>query len=197
MLMIGRLAPETDGHLQGLLAGPREEGVKLLAVLLLARASRWGHNHPSRLLILGVAIALVFAGLENISYLSSATFRVLINRGLAIVGHVSCTGIAISGFVIAQFLRGHRRILVPLLSFSLGAGIHAFSNGFTRLLHGNLLSHVDPLPAGATNEQWFGAPHYDELWVLVAGGFAVVWVGIFALFLIRIHRLAKTREARP
>jgi len=197
MFMIARIAPDTSERLHGVLAGPSEEGVKLLAMLLLAQASSWGNGHPKRMVILAVAVAIAFAGIENIGYLSAYTPRVLFNRSLSVVGHVTCTGIAVSGFAIAQFTSGFRRYLIPIVTFCLGAGIHAFSNRFTRTIHGNLLAHVDPLPEVMTREQWFGAPHYDELWLLVAGGFAVVWISVFVLLLIRIHRLAQTREAHP
>ncbi len=193
---LGKVTLDADEKLRYALAGPFEEGLKMLAVLLLARVTPWGRKHPERLVILAIAVGMCAAGLETVGKLPTFHPRGVFNRLGSLFDHASYTGIAVSGFVLARYLRGAARWIVPVLTFGGGMGAHIVNNRCLRVIHGKLLGHVDPLPNVMTSEQWFGAPHYDELWVLVSGGFSLVCAGVLALLILRIRALARTREAR-
>lgn len=197
VLWTGRLPADQSEMIRRVLSGPREESLKLIGALVLARGANWARGWPNRLVILSVAVALCFAGLENLDFLPTLKARVLFTRSTAIVAHISFTGIAMSGLVMAQYIRSPLRWCLPVVTTAAGMAAHSFHNLFLRIIHGNLLAHVDTLPPVMTSQQWFGAPHYDELMVLVNGGYVLCWLGILVLMVIRIHRLAQTREARP
>lgn len=193
---LGTVTLSAEEKLGRALAGPYEEGLKLLAVVLLARVTPWATRRPERLVILAIAVGMCIAGVETLGKLPTLHPRAVFNRVGSLLDHASYTGIAVSGFVIARYLRGRVRWVVPFLTSGLGITAHIVNNRGLRVIHGRLLEHVDPLPRVMTSEQWFGAPHYDELWILVSGGFTLVCAGMLALLVLRIRALAGTREPR-
>ena len=175
----------------------REEGTKLLAALVLARSTTWAQGWPTRLVLIGMATGLCFGGFENIAYLTSTSWSVLLNRSMVLVDHAAFTGLAISGVVLAQYLRSRFRYTLPLLTFGAAVAIHTAHNHAIRPIHAWLLVRIDDLPEVMTSEQWFGAPHYDELMSAVGAGMMLPGLVLIALMIGIIHRLAQTREARP
>ncbi len=195
--LLNPLVPECSAKDMRTIAGPVEEALKLVAALVLARATLWASERPTRLVILAIAVGLGCAGIETITKLPTFHPRAVFNRWCSLFNHAAYTGIAASGFVLASYLRHRIRWVLPILTFSAGAGAHIVNNRYLKVIHGWLLAHVDPLPPIMTSEQWFGAPHYDTLWVLVKGGSTLIWVGLLVLLIFRIHHLAQAHEARP
>jgi hypothetical protein len=194
--LLTRLLPDCSPKELRTIAGPFEEALKLAAALALARTTLWASERPSRIVILAVAVGLGCAGIETSFKLPTFHHRAVFNRWCSLFNHAAWTGIAASGFVLARHLRHWTRWALPLLTFSAGAGAHIVNNRYLKVIHGWLLVHVDPLPEIMRSEQWFGAPHYDSLWLLVKGGSTLVWIGLLFLLVFRIHHLAETREAR-
>lgn len=176
--------------------GLREEGVKLLAAMVLARASTWARDWPNRLVIIGIASGFCFGGFENIQYLSTTSALNLFNRSSSLVAHASLTGLAISGAVAAQYLRCRGRWILPALTFCAAVASHEAHNHWVRPVHAWLLVRVDNLPEVMTSEQWFGAPHYDELMILVNGSSRLPVIALLAVMMGVCSVLARTREAR-
>ena len=194
---VGQLLPINNRKMGLAISGPLEEGFKVLGALLLAWLTSWAKDRPARLVLLGAVVGVGFCGLENLYVLDSYTPRNLWLRFFSFADHAAYTGLAISGIVLARYLRSPFRYLLPVVSFCAGVGAHIFHNRCINIIHGQLLIHVDPLPTVMTREQWESSPSWAELWILLSGGFTFVCLGLLTLVVFRIHHLARNREARP
>jgi len=193
----GRAISFTGDDVLRLTTGPREEGVKLLGALLLASACSWAKGSPNRLVLLGMAAGLSFGGFENIQYLGRIDGGVLFHRSMTLVVHTTLTGFALSGLVLARYLRSPARWLLPPTTLVIAIAVHMAHLYAVKPIHAWLLVRVDDLPAVMTREQWFGAPHYDELMFLVHGGSNVPVIAALVLMMLLIRRLAQSRDPRP
>ena len=193
----GRTISFAGDDMLRLTAGPREEGIKLLGALLLVSACSWARGWPNRLVILGMAAGLSFGGFENIQYLGRIDGGVLFHRSMALVVHTTLAGFALSGVVLARYLRSPARWLLPPTTYGIAVAVHMAHLYAIKPIHAWFLVRVDDLPQVMTSEQWFGAPHYNELMFLVNGGSNVPAIAALVAMMLLIRRLARTREARP
>lgn len=181
------------------LAGPREEGLKTLAVLFLAWTTSRARGWPTRLILLGFAVGIAFSGVESVwpDKLPTLHPRGVFNRVIANGNHGLYTAVAVSGFSIAGYLRTRWRIVVPLITFSAGACAHTAHNVVLRPVHSRLLSTVNDLPETMTSAQYFNTPYYDALHYAVFGTYTLLLTLILAALIALTFRLARRAGLSP
>jgi PrsW family intramembrane metalloprotease len=197
--LLSRVARPDEYSLYLGLAGPREEGLKILAVLFLAWTTTRAKGWPTRLILLGFAVGIAFSGIESAwpDKLPTLHPRGVFDRIVSNAKHGLYTAIAVSGFSIAAYLRTRWRFLVPLITFFAGAGAHAANNLFVRRVQSHLLFTVNDLPEVMTSEQYFNAPYYDALHYAVIGTFTLLLTLILAALIALTFRLARRSGWSP